>query len=350
MTELGYIFSISNAFAAMLQIPSGLISDKYGRRRLHAIGTLLAVLPPLLYILANSWIDLIPWVILSGVSMGLYSPIRSSIVADDSTAQTRAMAYGWLNVTWLMGYTAGPLLGGFLADVFGMRTPFLACFALSVICFPFTLLLRETRKDISFKQAHNNGDEPNVTSFLSVILAFSLINIAQGVGTGIFFPITPIFTITRFSVDLTFVGLLIAIGFGLASVVVQIPGGWWAERYDRRKLLIITFLLSAPFYGLFALSRNLIELFLFMFLSNAILNISWPAFHALMMDLTPPEKWGFMNGISATTFWAGMMIGSAVSGLLWDTFGMFIPYYVSAVAMFLSVIPALFLREPNSSL
>jgi len=260
------------------------------------------------------------------------------------------MAYGWLNVTWLMGYTAGPLLGGFLADVFGMRTPFLACFALSVICFPFTLLLRETRKDISFKQAHNNGDEPNVTSFLSVILAFSLINIAQGVGTGIFFPITPIFTITRFSVDLTFVGLLIAIGFGLASVVVQIPGGWWAERYDRRKLLIITFLLSAPFYGLFALSRNLIELFLFMFLSNAILNISWPAFHALMMDLTPPEKWGFMNGISATTFWAGMMIGSAVSGLLWDTFGMFIPYYVSAVAMFLSVIPALFLREPNSSL
>jgi len=45
-----------------------------------------------------------------------------------------------------------------------------------------------------------------------------------------------------------------------------------------------------------------------------------------------------------------MMIGSAVSGLLWDTFGMFIPYYVSAVAMFLSVIPALFLREPNSSL
>jgi len=350
MTELGYIFSISNAFAAMLQIPSGLISDKYGRRRLHAIGTLLAVLPPLLYILANSWIDLIPWVILSGVSMGLYSPIRSSIVADDSTAQTRAMAYGWLNVTWLMGYTAGPLLGGFLADVFGMRTPFLACFALSVICFPFTLLLRETRKDISFKQAHNNGDEPNVTSFLSVILAFSLINIAQGVGTGIFFPITPIFAITRFSVDLTFVGLLIAIGFGLASVVVQIPGGWWAERYDRRKLLIITFLLSAPFYGLFALSRNLIELFLFMFLSNAILNISWPAFHALMMDLTPPAKWGFMNGISATTFWAGMMIGSAVSGLLWDTFGMFIPYYVSAVAMFLSVIPALFLREPNRSL
>jgi len=142
-------------------------------------------------------------------------------------------------------------------------------------------------------------------------------------------------------------GLLYAVGFGLASIVVQVPGGALANRYDRRKILIVTFTVSAPFYGLLVVSQNLMELMVLMFLGNAILNISWPAFQALMMDLTSSRRRGLINGISATTFWLGMMLGSALSGLLWDTFGMEIPYYISALFIFLSAVPSFFLKEPR---
>jgi len=348
MTELGYVFSVSNAVAAVLQIPSGMISDKYGRKTLHVVGTLVGVFPPLLYTFAKSWFDLIPWVVLAGISMGLYLPVRWSIVADDSTVQTRAMVYSWINVAWLAGHTVAPLLGGVMADVYGIRTPFLGCFALMGLTFPLTLLLRETRRG-TFHLQHKDEDEPQTSSLLSVILIFTFINMIQGIGIGIFSPITPVFVKERFFLDLTFVGLLYAIGFGLASVVVQVPGGWLAGRYGRKKILVVTFALSAPFFSVFALSRNILELFVFMFLSSAILNLSLPAFSALLMDLTSPARWGLMNGISATTFWAGMMIGSAASGLLWDNFGMFIPYHVSAIAIFLSAVPALFLKEPSRS-
>jgi len=350
MTELGYVFSISYAIAAVLQIPSGMISDKYGRKRLHVIGTLVGVFPPLLYTFAKSWSDLIPWVILAGISMGLYAPIRWSIVADDSTVQTRAMAYGWTNVAWLLGPTVAPLLGGVMADVYGIQTPFLWCFALTGLTFPLTLLLPETRGKSSFNLAHTTVDEPNSPTLLSVILIFTLINVIQGIGIGIFSPITPNFVQKRFSLDLTLVGLLYAVGFGLASVVVQVPGGRWAGRYSRKKILITTFALSAPFFSVFALSQNIIELFVFMFLLNVIFNFSWPAFQGLLMDLATPASWVLMNGISATTFWAGMTMGSAVSGILWDTLGMFIPYHVSALTIFLSAVPALFLKEPSRSM
>ncbi len=113
--------------------------------------------------------------------------------------------------------------------------------------------------------------------------------------------------------------------------------------------MFITTVLSSPFYALFALSQNLVELFIFMFLSQAVLNISWPASQALLMELTPSAKWGLVNGISATTWWIGMMIGAVTSGVLWDAFGMFVPYYVSALFVFLSVVPVLFLREPSRS-
>jgi len=63
MTELGFVFSISNAVSAGLQIPSGMLSDRYGRKKLHALGTLIGVFPPLLYTFAMGWVDLIPWVV-----------------------------------------------------------------------------------------------------------------------------------------------------------------------------------------------------------------------------------------------------------------------------------------------
>lgn len=76
MTELGFVFSASSAVAAVMQILCGFLSDKYGRKRLHALGTLLAAFPPLMYAFANNWVDLVPWVMLSGFATGLYLPVR----------------------------------------------------------------------------------------------------------------------------------------------------------------------------------------------------------------------------------------------------------------------------------
>jgi len=348
LTELGIVFAISEVVTAVLLIPSGIFSDKHGRKRLHILGTLLSAFPPLLYTFALSWFDIVPWVILSGAALGLYMPIRWSIPADISVTRNLAMAYTWTNLAMLTGSTVGPLLGGLIADVYDIKTLFYVCFAFSIMTFCLTLALQETRKRYSI-DTRSIGEEPQKPMpFFSVAALFSLINILQGLGVGLFFTPLSVFAVERFSVSKAFVGLLSAVGFGLASVAVQIPGGKLAGVYDRKKILLVTFLVSAPFFGLLALSRNIIELVVFMFLSNAILNLCWPAFQALMMELTPSAKWGLMNGISGTTFWVGMMAGSAASGILWDSFSMFVPFYVSAVAFFSAVVPALFLKETRA--
>jgi len=349
MTELGLVFSVSNAVAAVLQIPSGLLSDRFGRKKIHCIGTLLGVFPPLLYTFANNWADLVPWVVLGGVSVGLYVPVRWTVVADVSTTKTMATAYSWTNVAWLTGSTVGPLLGGLVADFYGVKAPFIMCFALTVLGFPMVLILRETAGQGSLKTMTREEIKGNLEplSFLRVAVLFSAMNVIQGIGIGILSPITSVFASVQFGADYVLLGLIYAVGFGFASTVVQIPGGALANKYDRRKILIATFTVSAPFYGLIATSRNLMELTILMFLGNVLLNISWPAYQALMMDLTSSTRRGLINGVSATTFWLGMMLGSALSGLLWDAFGMYIPYYVSALFIFLSAFPAFFLKEPR---
>jgi len=349
VTELGLVIAISDAVTAVLLIPSGTLSDKYGRKKLHILGTFLVIFPPLMYTFAIHWYEVVPWIILSGAALGLYMPIRWSIPADVSTVERLAMAYSWTNVALLTGSTVGPLLGGLIAEAFDIKTPFLVCFSLLCIAFLLTLALQETGKKKEPVQTMQQIDEPpKAMRFSAVIVLFSLINILQGAGVGLFFTPLSVFVVQGFSVSDALVGLLYAVGFGLASTVVQLPGAKLANRYDRKRLMLVTFVVSAPFYGLFALSSGLVELFLFMFLSNALLNLCWPAFQALMMELTPSAKWGLMNGIAGTTFWVGLMVGSAASGILWDSFSMFVPFYVSAVVFFLAVVPALFLKETRS--
>jgi MFS family permease len=346
MTEVGFVFSISNAVAAAMQILSGFLSDRYGRKGLHVLGTLTAAFPPLMYALANNWMDLVPWVMLSGFAVGLYTPIRWAMVADVSSTETMASAYSWTNISWLVGVAVAPFLGGVVADYFGIRFPFFICSALIFAVFPLTLIMQETRRKPQTRTLNGKDENVNVISgYMLAVLLFSLINIIQGIGIGVTSPVIPVFVQSNFSVDYTFIGILYAVGFGVASVVVQIPAGKCSDLFDRRKIMFVTFTVSSPFFLLFAHSRNTMELVAFMFLANAILNFSWPSFQTLMMETTPSSKWGLINGISATTFWIGMMIGNALSGVLWDRWGQFAPFYASALAIGFSAILLLFLKE-----
>jgi len=345
MTELGFVFSASNAVAAAMQILSGFLSDKYGRKRLHVLGTLLAAFPPLIYALANNWLDLVPWVMLSGFATGLYLPVRWAIIADVSSTENMASAYSWTNISWLVGSTVAPFIGGIAADIYGIRFPFFVCFILRLAVFPFTLLIRETRRKPEVSIDYKNEEAAVIDKYRSTMVLFSLINIIQGLGIGVTGPVVAVFVLSKFDVDYTFIGILFAIGFGVASIIVQIPGSKCSDLFNRRKVMFITFAASSPFFLWFAYSRNILELIVFMFLSNATLNLSWSAFQTLMMDTTPSSKWGLVNGISAMTFWIGLLVGNALSGILWDSWGMLTPFYASSFMIGLSALLPLLLKE-----
>jgi len=66
------------------------------------------------------------------------------------------------------------------------------------------------------------------------------------------------------------------------------------------------------------------------------------------MEATPPAKWGVVNGISATTFWIGLMVGNALSGILWEDW-VLAPFYASALAIGVSAILPLLLKETRNN-
>jgi len=338
MAELGFIFSVASIAASALQIPSGMLSDRFGRKWLHALGVLLGVLPPLMYGYAGRWLELLPLSVLAGISTGLTTSIRWTVVADISSDEM-AKAYSWTIAGMLTGVTVGPFLGGFISDLYGIKSAFTVCFILYSATLLLSILLRETKSEPKEGPPPVPTDDQN--SLLKIALIFSATNIIQGLGFYLTTPISPIFITTKFNIDYTRLGIIYALGSGLPSILIQFPGGKIADVYSRKKLIILTIFFSSPFIATIPLSMNIVELLLSLVLNSLILNIAWPAYQALMMESTPPNRWGLINGISATTMWIGMTVGSALSGLLWESFGASSPFYTAAMIFPLSALPFL---------
>jgi len=87
--QVSLVISITGLANTLLRIPSGLISDLYGRRKIIITSIILAIFPPLFYTLSNHWEQLIPWGIIYSVAFALFMPSRMAIIADYTPVENR---------------------------------------------------------------------------------------------------------------------------------------------------------------------------------------------------------------------------------------------------------------------
>ena len=59
--EISLVLFLQGLSSAVLMIPSGLLSGRYGRKKMIALSTLMLGLPPLFYTFVTSWEQTIPW-------------------------------------------------------------------------------------------------------------------------------------------------------------------------------------------------------------------------------------------------------------------------------------------------
>jgi len=346
MTELGIVFAIQKALGALLQIPSGLLADKYGRKRIHALGVLLDVFPPLIYLFAKKWTDLISGFMIAGIASGMYMSLRWTIVADDSTTKKRAGAYSWVYLATMIGGPIGSTIGGFIAEILEIKSIFIIAFILLATSFPLALIIKETKTIEARKQEECNILVTNKSAgFLSLATVFSLMNIAQGIGFGILQPTTSIFIIERFNVSLAVVGIVFAIGMSASSIVVQLPAGKIGDKYNRKKIMIITTFIAGLSFTAYTIAQNILQFTILMFIGYGAYRFAWPVSQALIMDLTPIERRGVMNGLIGTSFWIGFSTGSLISGFIWQNLGILFPYYVVGISFLISATTMLLIKN-----
>ncbi len=132
---IGIVFFVSGLLEVGANPLVGRVSDTRGRFLPIQAGLAAAVLVSVALALTAAPLALSALVAVSSVAYGAFYTPGLALVADraDDIGLTHGTGFGITNTAWAFGATAGPWIGGGLADALGDAVPYLVCAALCLL-------------------------------------------------------------------------------------------------------------------------------------------------------------------------------------------------------------------------
>ncbi len=306
--------------------------DRVGRRRLFLLGMALGTCSTLGYGLVTGFLPFLLTRLLWGIAWTLINVGGMTMVQDISTRANRGRLIGIYHAWMLVGFAAGPLLGGFLVDTVGFRTTMqlyavtaAAGLLIAVLALPET---QPERADAPLEERpvwapgalqRIQGTLRRNPRLLAVLL---LTLIFQFVGEGIALSTLNLLLTERFGPQVTVGALALGVASAtgvlsaLRSVIAGSTGplaGHLSDRRNERGFVLMGSLMSgAVGFALLGMARSLPLIVLAIILSAASAGAGMASLTAAMGDLAPTRRRGTVMGAYAT---AGD-IGSAAGPFL----------------------------------
>ena len=131
--QVGLINSAFMIMAGLLSIPSGLLSDRIGRRIPLLVGLSLLAGSSFLLAVCQNPLQMGCIYLAFGIGLAALTPTLMSYVADITPSESLGRAFGWYTMSLYSGMTLGPAVGGFLGGLIGLRPIFIYSGSLIVL-------------------------------------------------------------------------------------------------------------------------------------------------------------------------------------------------------------------------
>jgi multidrug resistance protein len=317
-------FAFSRLF---LNIPVGILSDRFGRRVVLVGGPLIVCVGSVLSGMAGDIWQLLLWRVVAGVGSAMYMTGAAAYVTDIADTQNRARMLSLNQGSLLVGTSLGPVVGGVTAELLGLRAPFYVVGALSGLCGLWGVRsLPETRA------AGAAPVEPGVAAATARSESWALLRSLPFLLVSM---VTFSTFLTRTAGRQTIVPLLAAdrLGLGAGSVgalfflisvlnLVTVPtAGALADRLGRKAVIVPGGIATCVSLVMFALSDSIAFLIAAGAVHGLATGIAGPAPAAYAADIAPPRARGFAMGLQRTYGDLGFFLGPPLMGLIADHAG-----------------------------
>lgn len=318
----GLVFSITFLFSALAAPFWGGLADRYGRKVMllrSALG--MAIVMVLMGFAQNIWQFLFLRALL-GV-LGGFVPNANTLIATQVPRNRSGWALGTLATGSVSGALLGPIIGGLLADLYGLRPVFLITASVLFVCFLLTLIavkeqfIHINKKDmLSGRQVFASLQKPRLV--FGLFVTTMIIQVATG-------SIAPILTLYVRDIsdnieNLAFISGFIASVPGFAALLSAPRLGKLGDRIGPERILIAMLVFSILVLIPMAFVQNPWQLAVLRFLLGAADGALLPAVQTLLIyncsNQVAGRIFGYNQSFRDIGNVSGPLLGSGVAATL----------------------------------
>lgn len=317
-TMIGLLFASFGLTLLLVSIPMGAMSDRIGRRGPMLGGLVALAASTLLFAFADS----LPWLfaarLVQGGADAVTWVVGFALLADLYGPKERGGVMGMVMSGATFAFMIGPTLGGWLYEIGGIRTPFLAVAALAVLCtIGFTWLRLPTER----------AESESVSIFavlrIPAVAACTAAVVAASATLSMLEPVLPLFLSSTLGVGPARIGMLFGAG-AVTSMAMHPLYGRLADRWGGRPLTMIGLVLTACVVPIVSLAWSYQSAVLFyMLLASTVAIVITPSltYMAEATSAAGVESYGVGYGLYNMAWGCGLLAGPAIGGFAFERIG-----------------------------
>ncbi|MDB8644820.1 multidrug efflux MFS transporter [Streptococcus australis] len=340
----GIAVASSSLTSALMAPIWGSLADRYGRKpmMLRASIAMTLTMGGIAFVPSVFWLLLLR--LLNGVFSG-FVPNSTALIASQVPKNQSGYALGTLSTGTVAGTLMGPLLGGLIAEQFGMRNVFLLVgFFLFLVSVLTWWGIEEDYQQISKEEHLSSWELLASIQHKDILLGLFLTSMTiQMIGQSIS-PILPLYVRELGQSDnVIFVSGLIVSAMGISSILTS---GWMGKLGDKignHRLLLLALLYSGILYIFCALAQTPFQLGFLRFLFGIGTGALMPGVTALLNRLTPKEGISRIFSYNQLFFYIGGVLGPMMGSSIAMHVNYHWVFYGTAILAFIDLAFLLFI-------
>jgi DHA1 family multidrug resistance protein-like MFS transporter len=331
-------------------IPVGILADKVGRRPMMLGGCVVITAMALANANAPNFAWFIVFRFFQGVGSSMWMTSRTTLLADILRPEERGRIMGYFQAFMLIGQSAGPSFGGWIATYYGLTAPFYFYAATGLLTTILTFFLifepkglikkeGEGKHLFSFKEA--SGLFRNQTYAMACFAIFTVTFQRSGIRTNMI----PLYVIDDLGMDEMAVGTILSYAT-LANLLVTVPMGYAIDLLGRKPVIVWNMILLAIANLSFIYAKDYWTISLAAVVLGLASAGAGQAPQSLAIDATPNERKGLAMGVYRLANDVGSMLGPVILSSIADFTNLRTPFYVmTGVLIFNALMIAIFAKE-----
>ncbi|RYF82198.1 MAG: MFS transporter [Comamonadaceae bacterium] len=330
----GVAYGATFLTAALVAPLWGRLADRYGRKLMLIRASLGMAVAMALIGVAQDVYQLVGLRLLAGL-LGGYASGSMLLVATQTPKARSGWALGTLSSAIMAGNLVGPLVGGALPPMIGIRATFFAAGAVIFVAFlATTLLIREAPRPRDAKGKPLSAgwasipDKGPVTAMLITGMLLMLANMSIE-------PIITVYvaTLVRDAAQVTWVAGVVMSAAALGSILSAARLGKLADRVGHWNVIVACLAVSALLLVPQAFVTAAWQLVVLRFLMGLSLGGLLPCIAAVIRHHVPENAVGQMLGYSVSAQYVGQVAGPLLGGYVGGHIGMPAVFWGTCVLM-----------------